>query len=57
VGAEYVDECKRYIDPLICNDARIKEEEYNLIWSLNPTGNYVPRSGYKALVGGGREDL
>jgi hypothetical protein len=43
LGAEYVEEWKRYTDLLIVNNVRLKEEEDQLIWSLNPTGAYVPK--------------
>jgi hypothetical protein len=56
LGAEYAEEWKRYTDLLIDNNVRLKEEEDQLIWSLNPVGAYVPRLGYKALVEEGRED-
>jgi hypothetical protein len=34
----------------------IREEEYQLVYSLNPSGDYVPKLGYKSLVQEGREE-
>jgi hypothetical protein len=36
-------------------NVRLKDEEDQLIWSLNPVGAYVPKIGYKALIEEGRE--
>jgi hypothetical protein len=38
------------------NNVRIREEDDQLLWSLNPSGDYVPKVGYKALVEEGREE-
>jgi hypothetical protein len=34
----------------------LNDEEDQLIWSLNPIGNYEPRLGYKALAIEGNEN-
>jgi len=47
---------ERYTNLIIDNSVRLKEEENHLIWSLNPTGAYIPKIDYKALAKEGRED-
>jgi len=55
LGEEYVEEWKRYRYLLVEKNLILKEEEDQLIMSLNPNGEYVPRLGYNALVEEGRE--
>jgi hypothetical protein len=37
------------------NNVRIREEDDQLLWYLNPSGDYVTKVGYKALIEEGRE--
>jgi hypothetical protein len=56
LGEEYATTWKRYIDILKDSNVRIREDDDQLVWSLNPIGTYVPKIGYKALVEEGREE-
>lgn len=53
---EYAAKRQRFTVILKYSNARIREEDDQLIWSLNPTGKYVPKIGYKDLTEEGREE-
>jgi hypothetical protein len=50
LGEKYVEEWKRCTDLMISSNVRLKEQEDQLLWYLNPTGAYVAKLGYKALA-------
>jgi hypothetical protein len=52
---EYVEAWQRYTNTLKYNNVKIKEDDDQLVWSLNPTGKCVPRICYKALTKEKRE--
>jgi hypothetical protein len=54
LGEEYVEAWQRYKDTLKDNNVKIREDDDQLVWSLNPIGTYVPKIGYKALDEKGR---
>jgi hypothetical protein len=55
LGEDLVEAWKSYIDALKDRNVKIGEEDDQLLWSLNPTGTYVPKLGYRALVEEGLE--
>jgi hypothetical protein len=46
----YVEAWKAYIVYLRKCNIILNDDEDELIWSLNPTGGYEPKFGYKALA-------
>jgi hypothetical protein len=52
---EFVEEWKGYTKVLKDNNVKIQEDDDQLIWSLNPSGTYVPKLGYRALAEEGLE--
>ena len=50
-------EWQRYTYSLKGTNVGVKEEKHQLVWSLNPSGEYVPKLGYKDLTEEVREEL
>jgi hypothetical protein len=55
LGEDFVEVWKSYIDALKDKNFKIREDDDQLLWSLNPTGTYVPKLGYIELVEEGLE--
>jgi hypothetical protein len=57
LGEDLDEAWKTYTDALKDNNVKIREDDDQLLWSLDPTRTYVPKLGYKALTEEGRDKV
>jgi hypothetical protein len=55
LGEDIVEAWKTYTNSLNDTNVKIREEDDQLLWSLDPTRTCVPKLGYKALSEEGLE--